>query len=146
MLFIKRKAIFVVLITSLCLSGFMSNIFADDDKIVSPQASEYIKYTNVSMTSNQGGECVLALKLNATRIVDVLGVRSVEIQRKVGSSWYSADTLLMDDYNYDSGSYVCDMYYYGTTGTQYRAYVEFYVENDGGSETKIVISSPITAR
>jgi hypothetical protein len=85
-------------------------------------------------------------KLGATRIVDKLGIISLEIQTKRNGYWQSIAILARDVYSYDTGTFVYDTLYYGTAGTEYRSYVEFYVENDGGSETKIVVSSPVTAK
>lgn len=78
--------------------------------------------------------------LGATRIVDKLGIKTLEIQKKVNGYWQAAYTL-KNQYQYNTGTFVLDLLYYGTPGAEYRSYVEFYVEDDGGSETKLIVSS-----
>jgi hypothetical protein len=56
------------------------------------------------------------------------------------------EILVSDNYKNDAISYIYDTFYYGSVGTTYRAYVEFYVEKDNGSETKISVSSPVTVK
>lgn len=112
----------------------------------SPQASEYIRSTSAVIIPGDAGKLLLQNKLGATRIVDKLGIISLEIQTKVNGYWRSIDTLVTGDYDYNTGTYIYDCYYYVTPGIEYRSYVEFYVGNDGGSETKIVTSEPVLAK
>jgi hypothetical protein len=74
------------------------------------------------------------------------GLYPCRFKPKRNGYWRSVYTLVTDDYRYNTGTYIYDTYYYGTAGTEYRSYVEFYVENDGGSETRIVVSSPVIAK
>lgn len=147
MLFIyKRKMIAIFLVSLLCLSTFPLTAYAKDNSVVYPDASLYIRSTSVNLIpQGDNGKLLSENKLGATRIVDKLGIITLEIQTKVNGYWRSVDTLLTDVYSYNTGTFIYDFYYYGTPGTEYRTYVEFYVENDGGSEKKIVVSSPAVA-
>lgn len=141
LLTVKKKMAIMLLAGIFCLLFSPLTVSASADEINSPQASEYIRSTSVSITPKGNGKLLVENELGATRIVDKLGIISLEIQKKVGGYWKSVDILVTRDYDYNTGTYVYDCYYYGTKGTEYRSYVEFYVENDGGSETKIVTSA-----
>ncbi|WMJ85571.1 hypothetical protein [Anaerocolumna sp. MB42-C2] len=140
-----KKTIIMLLSVILCFTCFPMDIYAATDDILSPQASKYIRSTSVNIFPESDGKLLLENKIGATRIVDKLGIITLEIQAKKNGYWQSVDVLVTDDYLYDTGTYIYDTYYYGTTGTQYRIYVEFYVENDGGYEIKAVTSTPKTA-
>ncbi len=142
----KKKIIAILFVCMFCMLFSPIASYAEAEDVQSPQASEYIRSTSAVIVSNGGGELLLKNKLGATRIVDKLGIKTLEIQKKVNGYWRSIDTLATDDYLYGTGTYVFDCYYYVTPGVEYRSYVEFYVENDGGSETKIVTSEPVVAQ
>jgi len=148
MLIIKSKKISVLFLTIImCITAFPFNAYASESSIVYPQASEYIRSTSVTLKSEgSDGKLLSENKLGATKIVDKLGIKTLEIQTKVNGYWRKYETLIKNSYRYDAATFIYDFYYYGTPGTEYRTYVEFYVENDGGSETKIVTSSPLTAK
>ncbi len=141
----KKKMVIMLLAGMLCMLVSPLAVYASEDDAQSPRASEYIRSTSVEIIPQGNGTLLVKNKLGATTIVDKLGIISLEIQKKVGGYWQSIDTLVTDDYDYNTGTYIYDCYYYGTPGTEYRSYVEFYVENDGGSETKIVTSTPKVA-
>lgn len=144
---IKNKKITVILLTAVMFTiVFSFTAYASENGIVYPQASEYIRSTSVTLKSEgSDGKLLSENKLGATRTVEKMGIKTLEIQTKVNGYWRKYETIVKDSYRYDANTFIYDFYYYGTPGTEYRTYVEFYVENDGGSETKIVISSPVTA-
>lgn len=141
----KNKSI-LFLTVIMCITVFSLTAYASESSIVYPQASEYIRSTSVTLEAEgSDGKLLSENKLGATRIVDKLGIKTLEIQTKVNGYWREYETLVKDSYRYDAATFIYDFYYYGTPGTEYRTYVEFYVEYDGGSETKAVTSSPVTA-
>ena len=142
---LKKKMILIVLAGMLCMLVSPPAVYAGADDAKSPQASEYIRSTSVEIVPQGSGKLLVKNKLGATTIVDKLGIKTLKIQILKNGSWQTIDTLVKNDYLYNTGTYVYDCYYYGTSGTQYLSYVEFYVEDDGGSETKIVASSPKVA-
>jgi len=148
MLSIRKNKVFAMLLASVMYFQIFSfAAYAKDESIVSPYASTYIRSTNVSLTpQGSNGKLLSENKLGATRIVDKLGIITLEIQAKSNGYWRTIDTLLTDVYSYNASTFTYDLYYYGTPGTEYRTYVEFYVEDDGGSEKKIVVSSPTIAK
>lgn len=129
----------------LCMLASPLASYASAGNVQAPKASLYIRSTSVSTKAMGNGTILLKNKLDATRIVDQLGVKTIEVQTLKNGYWQSIYTIVRNDYLYNSGTYIYDCYYYGTPGTQYRSYVEFYVADNGGSETKIVTSNPVTA-
>jgi hypothetical protein len=142
---LKKKMILIVLVGMLCMLVSPVAVYGSADDSKSPQASEYIRSTSVEIIPQGSGKLFVKNKLGATTIVDKLGIKTLEIQTVRNGYWQTIYTIVKNDYLYNTGTYVYDCYYYGTPGTQYRSYVEFYVEDDGGSETKIVASSPKVA-
>jgi len=145
---IKNKKFKTILLTAvMCIEAFSFTAYASENGIVYPQASEYIRSTSVTLKSEgSDGKLLSENKLGATRTVDKLGIKTLEIQTKINGYWRKYETLVKNSYKYDANTFIYDLYYYGTPGTEYRTYVEFYVENDDGSEIKIVVSSPVTAK
>ena len=142
----KKKIMTLLFTVMLCMLASPLASFASTDNGQAPdRASLYIRSTSVTAQAIGNGTLLLENKLGATRIVDQLGVKTIEVQTLRNGYWQSIYTIVRDDYLYNTGTYVYDCYYYGTPGTQYRSYVEFYVADDGGSETKIVTSNPVTA-
>lgn len=142
----KKKMIAMLFVSMLCIFTFSFAAYAHEISVETPRASKYIRSTSVNIIPKRDGKLLLENKLGATRIVDKLGIISLQIQTKRNGYWRSVYTLVTDDYRYNTGTYIYDTYYYGTAGTEYQSYVEFYVENDGGSETRIVVSSPVIAK
>ncbi|EHQ90132.1 hypothetical protein [Desulfosporosinus youngiae] len=141
----KKKIIAQLFTVMLCMLTSPLASYASADNVESQKASLYIRSTSVTAQAIGNGTLLLENMLGATRIVDQLGVKTIEVQTLRNGYWQSIYTIVRDDYLYNTGTYVYDCYYYGTPGTQYRSYVEFYVADDGGSETKIVTSNPVTA-
>ncbi len=140
-----KRTIVMLLSVILCFPFYPMAAYAAADNVLSPQASKYIRSTSVNMFPEGDNALLMENKLGATRIVDKLGIITLEVQAMKNGYWQSVDVLVTDDYLYDTGTYIYDTYYYGTPGTKYRTYVEFYVENDGGYEIKAVASTPKTA-
>ncbi len=141
----KKRIIMVLFTVMLCMLASPLASLASANNVESPKASLYIRSTSVTARAMGNGTLLLENKLGATRIVNQLGVKTIEVQTLKNGYWQSVYTIVRNDYLYNTGTYVYDCYYYGTPGTKYRSYVEFYVANDGGSETKIVTSNPVTA-
>ncbi len=142
---LMKKLIAVFLTVILCTMASPFTSYADGGNDLAPQASLYIRSTSATIQPQGNGKLYLENILGATRIVDQLGVKTIEIQTLKNGYWQSTYTIVKNDYFYNTGTYVYACYYSGTPGTQYRSYVEFYVSNAGGEETKIVTSQPVTA-
>ena len=142
---LKKKINFMFLGVMLYMLVFPLTVYASTENDVFPQASQYIRCTSANITPQGNGRLLVENKLGATTIVDKLGIKTLEIQTVRNGYWQSIHTIVKNDYLYNTGTYIYDCYYSGTPGTKYRSYVEFYVENNGGSETKIVTSTPKAA-
>ncbi|MDO0823912.1 hypothetical protein [Desulfosporosinus nitroreducens] len=143
---VMKNFIVVCFTVILCMLASPLTSYADAGSVQTPQASLYIRSTSATIQPQGNGKLYLENILGATRIVDQLGVKTIEIQTLRNGYWQSTDTIVKNDYLYNTGTYVYACYYNGTPRTQYRSYVEFYVANAGGSETKIVTSQPVTAK
>lgn len=142
----KKKMIALLFTVMLCMLVSPLASYASTGNVQAPdRASLYIRSTSVTAQAIGNGTLLLENMLGATRDVDQLGVKTIEVQTLRNGYWQSIYTIVTNDYRYNANTYVYDCYYYGTPGTQYRSYVEFYVADDGGSETKIVTSNPVTA-
>lgn len=139
----KKKKFILVFAAMLCILALPLALNADT---ISPQASRYISSTNVAIQAEGNGKLYLYSKVVGTGIMDQIGVKTMEIQTLKNGSWQTAYTIVEDDYRYNTGTYVYTCYYTVIPGNQYRSYVEFYVAHNGGSETKIVTSSAVTAK
>lgn len=139
----KKKKFILVFAAMLCILALPLALNADT---ISPQASRYISSTNVAIQAEGNGKLYLYSKVVGTGIMDQIGVKTMEIQTLKNGSWQTAYTIVEDDYRYNTGTYVYACYYTVIPGNQYRSYVEFYVAHNGGSETKIVTSSAVTAK
>ncbi len=144
MLFGRKKKIIVGVLSFLCVLLFSVSTYAIDAEKL--RASIYISSTSVEIIPQGNGILLLENKLAATRKVDKLGMVSLQVQTRPSGYWQTQDTIVTDDYRYNTSVYTYDCYYLATPGTEYRTYVTFYVENDGGSETRVVTSTPEYAR
>ena len=143
-MFKKRNSILIFL-TLICILALPLAANASTVPIT-PMASLYISSTSVTLDSVGNGRVLLGNAIRGTGIMDQIGVKTIELQTLKNGSWQTAYTIVNNDYLYNSGSYYYDCYYTVTPGNQYRSYVEFYVADNGGSETKIVTSSPVIAQ
>ncbi len=141
----KKNMFLIILAGMLHMLVSPLAVYANTDYPYFPQASEYIRSATAGITPQGNGKLLVQNQLGATRTVDKLGIKTLKIQTLRNGSWQTIDTPVSGNYSYNTGTYIYNFYYYGTPGTQYRSYVEFYVENNGGSETKIVTSSPKVA-
>lgn len=139
----KKKKFILVFAAMLCILALPLALNADT---ISPQASRYISSTNVAIQAEGNGKLYLYSKVVGTGIMDQIGVKTMEIQTLKNGSWQTAYTIVEDDYRYNVTTYAYACYYTVIPGNQYRSYVEFYVVGNGGSETKIVTSSAVTAK
>ena len=142
---LKKNMLLIVWAAMLYVLAFPLTGYAGTDYAHFPQASEYIRSAKVEIIPQGNGTLLVKNQLGATRTVDKLGIKTLKMQTFKNGSWQSLATPISGDYAYNTNTYVYNFYYYGTPGTQYRSYVEFYVENNGGSETKVVTSSPAVA-
>ncbi|MGB8450844.1 MAG: hypothetical protein WCD89_00790 [Anaerocolumna sp.] len=142
--YFKKIIVLLLSFVMLLFTLFPPGAYAAADKVLSPQSSIYIRSTSVNMFPEKDGTVLLENKLGAARIVDKLGIITLEVQAMKNGYWQSIDVLVTDNYLYDTGTYIYDTYYYGTPGTKYRTYAEFYVGNDGGYEIKAVTSTAKT--
>ena len=77
----KIKALIALVCAVLIVNCLLPHAWAQD---MSPRASLLIRSTTVSIMPQGNGVLLLHTRLDATRIVDKLGIKSLEIQERVG--------------------------------------------------------------
>ncbi|WP_379141353.1 hypothetical protein [Paenibacillus sp. sgz500992] len=139
---VLRKYVSLSMVMILLLSFYSTAFAAGDDQVL--RASPYIRSSSINVFADGNGKLRVESYVGATGVADKLGIKELSIQKKSNGYWLPVEILISDNYKDDAISYIYDTFYYGSAGTTYRAYVEFYVEKDNGSETKISVSSPVT--
>lgn len=113
-------------------------------------ASDYL--TGYDVWCSQGGdnEVVVEFSVEATDIMDYVGVTLIRFQVYSGGSWSTVHTkvgsvangLLSSNVDYHAGTY---SYTSATTGQTYRALVTVYAADGSGSDSRTVTSNSVVA-
>lgn len=133
----KRKLsciLLVVLIASMVTCAYA----------IETRASELISATGITTSRYTGGVMEFTARITATDVVDKLGFTSIKVQEYDGSSWNTVKTTT-NKFAYDKVSHLYTVSYNGTVGKQYRAVVNYKVEDNGSSDTRTRTSSAYTA-
>lgn len=115
---------------------FSTTAFAAES--AEPRASRFFAMTSTYIDRSSTSELDIWFEVTAVSQMQVLGVRSIELQRSTDrTNWTTVTTYDMEDYSQmtcdntvDHSDYVT---YYGSHKYYYRAYVEFYAKNSSGS-------------
>ncbi|MPM14479.1 hypothetical protein SDC9_60842 [bioreactor metagenome] len=109
------------------------------------QASQYIRNYSASITAKSGGEIAIDGSVTGTGIMDTIGVKTLNIQKYQSGAWSTVRSF-SDVYEYESAQ--ADFYatYQGVEGSQYRAVITFYAASGGGSDSRILTTSSVTAK
>ena len=89
----KKKLIALLFTVMLCMLASPLASYASAGNVQSPQASLYIRSTSVTAQAIGNGTLLLENKLGATRIVDQLGVKTIEVQTLRNGYWQSIYTI-----------------------------------------------------
>ena len=142
-----------LLVLSMCVgttSVFATNIGpgAEAENSIT-RASNYLSSYHAWLGSGSNGIIYVYYDVDATRYMDVVGVTSVVIQQKNGSSWNSVKNFIGTTSNgmltTNDSSHTDYLSYKGTSGKTYRAVVTFYAELNGGYDTRTLTTSSIVA-
>lgn len=157
-----KKIISMLLSLILCATmiGSASALSLTDDEIQQlrnqqedlARASKYFATRGVWASAVGDGEVEIGFDLTCARVMNNLGATKVEVMRKSGNNWVSVKTYKYTDsgmeylYQSDRGTISEDLYFQGTSGKDYFAYVTVKAEDDDGSETIIMSTNVVTAK
>lgn len=136
----KILVLFVALVLAISNVGIAA--LADE---VQPYASDLINSYAISISSDSDGVISAIARVAANTVVDRLGFPVIRIEKKVGSAWTSVKST-SGKYKDNASQYSYELTYQGTTGTQYRAYAEFYALDGSSSDSRSRTSSTITGK
>lgn len=112
---------------------FSTTVFAAESR-----SSSFFAKTSTYIERLSGSELEIWFDVTAVGTMDVLGVRSIELQRSTDrSNWTTIKTYDKADYSEmtceDTAMHVDYVTYSGSSSYYYRAYVEFYAKNSAGT-------------
>ena len=134
-----RKRITRVLLVIIILSLLLSTA-----AFATMEASHYLQYYNAYIMKS-GNTINVYFDVQGTRIMDKVGVTEIYLYERENSStsWTLVQTFLSTDPTYSSTMMGTNMNYKydhvsysGSSSYQYKAYVTFYAEKDGGYDTR----------
>lgn len=134
------KRFFAIFLLLFVFANMLSVAFADT---ASTYASRVFRTTVVPI-SISGGVVEVAAYAEAISTATQLGVKSLAIQVKNGSSWSNVK-IVSGSYVYNKGSYSKTITCSATSGKQYRARVTFYGKVNGVTDTVTMNSVTKTA-
>lgn len=131
----KRFARCISLLVVLALVLAMP-VYAVDDRAI--EASNFFSYTRAYLAKQSGTTFHICFQVTGTGIMDKIGASYIELQcSSDDSNWDPVATYskvnydsMTDDNTQTHASYFT---YTGVKGYYYRAYVEFYAEDDTGT-------------
>lgn len=116
------------------------------------RASSYFALRMVWASAGRNGEIEVGFEAGAPRVMNRLGATRIEIMRKSGDNWIPVETYKYTDsgmgyiYGKNETAYTEAVYFQGTVGKQYCAYITLKAEDDDGSESHLMATEIVTAR
>ena len=112
---------------------FTTTAFAAESR-----SSDFFMKTSTYIDRSSTSKLDIWFDVTAVGIMDVLGVRSIELQRSTDrTNWTTIKTFDKADYSQmtcsNTGAHADCVTYYGSSGYYYRAHVEFYAKNSTGT-------------
>ena len=118
--------------------------------LAAENASYYFSYTDVRAYAMGGGEVLFTVDINATHTMLEVGAEAVFVfEQQTNGNYEVVHTFLLDDCDYltveNDAFAAIDVYYQGTPGTKYYAYIGCYARDANGSETLFFETNIVTA-
>lgn len=147
-------------LTCVVMMGTASALVLTDDEVQEIYAAQEMDATRASSyfstykwwaSAVDDAEVEVGFTVTAPRVMNQLGATKIEILRKSGSNWISVGTYKNTDsgmdylYESDCARHTADVYFQGTAGKEYCAYITLKAENDNGSESKTVLTNIVQA-
>jgi hypothetical protein len=116
--------------------------------IASAEASLYLESYCSTIKAEGGGKILIGFSVIGTGTMTSIGVKQIEVQKKVGSAWVTDATFKSANFPHfltsNSDGHASQIRVTGVAGTQYRAIITFYAANSTGSDSKNQTSSTVT--
>lgn len=139
-----KKSIKVLVLVLLFASILTTAAYAED---LSPRASAYIDSYRAYIYSPSYGTAQVWVEIKGNVTSDKVGATSVTLQRSSdGVNWSNVATYYSSSYtNLMATNTISNTTYVSrsVTGGYYRAGVNFYVEDNGGSDSRYYITDPV---
>jgi len=140
-----KKTVYSLLTLSIVLILCVSSISV---ALATVEGSSYLESYCSIIVAEGSSKIVITFDVAGTGKMTSIGVTQIEVQKKIGNSWYT-DTTLKASNNPNfltSNSYIhsSSVRVTGVPGTQYRAILTFYAANSNGSDSKDQTSSTVT--
>lgn len=139
-----KKSIKVLVLVLLFASLLTSVAYAEE---LSPRASAYIDSYRAYIYSPSYGNAQVWVEIKGNVTSDKVGATSVTLQRSDdGVNWSNVTTFYSSSYtNLMATDTISNTTHVdrSVTGGYYRAGVNFYVEKDGGSDSRYYITDPV---
>lgn len=132
----KRFVRYICFILALSLVLVTPAFAAETDNA---RSSSYFAKSSAYLTTVSGNTFKVNFRITATGLMDELGSSMIIVQRRASSSdpWENAKTFYPSTYtnmiDYNQATHASSVTYTGTSGYEYRAYVEFYAKNSNGT-------------
>lgn len=103
------------------------------------RASIYFTMSSVYLSTVSGNMFDVCFSVTGTGVMDEIGASVIIVQRRASSSdpWEDMKTYYPSSYknmiDYDQVTHSATVRYTGTSGYEYRAYVELYAKNSDGT-------------
>ena len=115
---------------------------------VTPRASTELSSYRAYCTKTSSTTVVVSYQVFGTGIIDEIGANTIKVQYSSdGVNWTNAKTFRKASYPsmvaYNTSGHAGTLTATVPSGKQYRAYVEFYGENDGNSTTRFYYTTII---
>lgn len=115
------------------------------------RGSDYFAAYAVFATALSGGKVTFEADMDATRTMGILGMSRIVVEEKqTDGTWKNVETTYAAD---DSSMYETNVptslvsySYYGTVGKSYRAAITLYASDAKGSDSRLQITSAVTAK
>lgn len=156
-----KKIISAFLIAVLCFT-FSSAAFEISDRELQTmymnqardleRASSYFAVRMVWASAGRDGELELGFEVGCPRNMNRLGAIEIEVMRKSGDNWIPVKTYKYTDsgmgyiYGSDDATHTEAVYFQGTVGRDYFAYITLRAEDDDGSDERVMITNTVTAK
>ncbi len=108
-------------------------------------SSQYISSYSATITPGTNGLIELNCSVIGTGIMSTIGIRTIQLQKYVSGTWTNVKTW-NNYFNYNDIQASFYASYQGSVGSQYRAVITFFAENQNGSDSRVVTTSSVTAK
>lgn len=122
----------------------------DSCEPLSIKASYYLDAYTTYIYPDGGGNIEIWFDVTATGTMDEIGALTIILKESTdGTTWYTVKTYLHANYPNMLASnemfYTSHVDYSGVSGRYYKAYVTIWAGEDGGGDSRQIITSIITA-